>query len=395
MKTVEEAPVVVTAKNGLVYIVDPETKKCRKVDGELSQYIPDLVDEQVTPLSTYQRYLKDKFGEDAPIKKGKIRFRDYRIYFDNANGFCVEDSRKKYQLVETGFEGVPTPKELGDWFSKAQVVHTPEELAKAVEVGKQKAAEKYDFKAEEEAEAKEVNFEKLRKRVLLKIKQIEDGTITNFDPTTFPDMIPFKKWKRKVTAVVKEWTGKKIRYPKLLAKVKSITEEEVFEVVDKTHRTSFTGTCLPEFKVISELKGNKLIVDGKPVDAVPFLQNYLLYYEPKAMQQLMRFANGEVDMVTLLKEPFHKDWKIEFDVRKLPNTDENAALLSAFCWSCGIVSPEDLVYGGLEVGEKILILRDGEWKKDTVMSIEEGVVLQKEIGLRKTDKWVKLNTEGK
>lgn len=77
----------------------------------------------------------------------------------------------------------------------------------------------------------------------------------------------------------------------------------------------------------------------------------------------------------------------------MENTEENAQILSAFCWSCGIIAPEDLMYTGLEVGDKILILRDGEWKRDMVTSLEEGVILQKGVGLLKVDKWVKLNKE--
>lgn len=384
----------VVAKNGIVYYIDPETKKCRKAEADLVSIVKDLelVDEQA-PLTAYRNYLKDKFGEDAPIKKGKLHFRGYRIYADRENGFCIEDTKRKYQLVDHGFESIPSPKELAGWFEKPVVEHTPEELKAAVELGKRKQKEHEaiiaQLRQEEEAEKTVVDYEKLRRKVLLKIKQVEEGA-GQVDPESFVEMIPFKQWKRKVNALVKEWKEKKIRYKKFLTSVKEVTTEQLFEKKEKVHRTSFTGTGLPEFKIVTQRVGDKLEVDGKLVDAVPFYLNYLLYYEPKAMQQLMRFAEGEVTAEELLQNPFHKDWKIEYKPRAVKNTADNAQLLSALCYSCGLVAPEDLVYGELVVGDKILILTDGEWVKNTVTKTDEGVELQKGIGLRKTDKWIKL-----
>lgn len=67
-------------------------------------------------LTTYQRYLKDRyFGEDVTIKKGKLHFRGYRISCTKENGFMVEDTTKKYKVVDTPFEGIPTLAELGDF----------------------------------------------------------------------------------------------------------------------------------------------------------------------------------------------------------------------------------------------------------------------------------------
>lgn len=47
----------------------------------------------------------------------------------------VEDTTKKYKVVDTPFEGIPTPAELGDFFETPRVEHTSEELAAAVERG--------------------------------------------------------------------------------------------------------------------------------------------------------------------------------------------------------------------------------------------------------------------
>ena len=381
--------------NGIRYYIDPITKKCKKVETDLASVIPDFVDDEVTPLTTYQRYLKDKLGGDAPIKKGKLHFREYRIYFDQENGFCIDDIRNRYKLVETGFEDIPSPKELGEWFEQPERTHTAKDMAKAKKLGDKLAkerAEKYD-EVIEILEEEEIDYEELRRKVLLKIQQIEQGIDTTFDPLEFPNMIPFKKWKRKVNAIVKLWKNKKIRYKKFLRQIKEATEEQSFEEVTKKHRTSYVGELLPEFKNVERLEGNKMVVDGKKIDAVPFMLRYLLHYEPKAMQQLMRYAEGEVDATTLLTKPFHDDWKIEYKSKAIKNTEENARLLSALCSSCEIVSPEDLVYVGLDVGDKILIQREGEWVKDVVTKTEEGIELQNEIGLAKTDKWIKLNNE--
>ena len=395
MKNEATAPVEVinaVSTNGNVYEIDPVSKKCKKVMKDFKDMSLDVIAATTQPLTAYQRYLKDKFhGEDAPIKKGKLHFRDYRIFFDSENGFTVEDTTKKYALVETGLEGIPTPKELGDFFKNPTVEHTPAELTAAAELGKLLAdTRSKKYVEEEEVTTVEVDYEKLRKKVLLKVNQIRTGAQTTFDPTTFPDMIPFKKWKRKANAVVKAWKSKQIRYKKFLDEIEAITVGETFEVVEQNHRTSFVGTHLVEFDEVTELKGNKILVDEKWIDAVPFMQNYLLFYEPKAMQQLMRFANGEVDAVTLLKNPLHKDWKIEYNSRALENTAENAQILDALFASCGLVSPQELIYKGLEVGQEILIWRFDEWVKDVITSTEKGVEMRKQIGLLKSDKWIVL-----
>lgn len=386
---------VAPSKDGVLYKIDTVKKTCQRIFKDLSDIKVEDLDIAKMSMTTYQRYLRDNFQEDCPIKKGKLYFRGYRLSCDIENGFMIEDTTKKYAVVETEWEGIPTPKELGEFFKRPRVEHTPEELHKAVERGKELAAKKEAIE-EVKAEIVEIDYELLRKKVLSRIHMIKTKKDTDFDPINFVDMIPFKQWKRKVNALLKEWKSRKIRYAKFLDNLDNITREQVFEVVEKSHRTKFVGTCLPQFKFIGDLVGDKINVDGKMIPAVPFIQEYLLHYEPKAMQQLMRYADGEIDAVTLLKNPYHKDHKIEYNSKKLKSDKDTAQLLTAFCASCGIVAPQDLLYiSDLKVGDKILLFDGETWVKKTVTNLDNGVELTKGVGLQKLDKWIKLDEKEK
>lgn len=93
-ESIEVAPSV----NGKLYEIDTIKKTCHKVIGDFSQ-LADIVDTDEMSLTTYQRYLKDRyFGEDVTIKKGKLHFRGYRISCTKENGFMIEDTTKNIRL---------------------------------------------------------------------------------------------------------------------------------------------------------------------------------------------------------------------------------------------------------------------------------------------------------
>lgn len=380
--------------NGTTYKVDSIKKTLKKVYKDFQSLDNIDVDSVATamPMTVYQRYLKDHFeGEDAPIKKGKLHFRGYRISCDVENGFLVEDCSKHYAVVDTPFEGIPTPKELGDWFKKPVIEHTPEELAAAVKRGEEIARErKQNKKTVEEVEEVAPDYEKLRKQVLRTIKDIRSKTI-DFDPTKFPEMIPFKRWTKQVKTLITQWKNRKIRYAKFLNELERITTEETFEVKEKNHRSSFKGTLLPEFNKVGLLVGDKIEVDGKWIDAVPFLLEYLLAYEHRAMAQIMKYANGEITDVELIKNPLVQDWKVEYNKKALENTAHNARVLSMVFESVGVDAPQDLLYeADLEVGDKIMIFLDGDFRVKKVTEIDKGIMLSGKVGLFKLDKWIKL-----
>lgn len=382
--------------NGEVYQIDSVKKTMKRVYKsfkELATADLDLVSDRVMPLTTYQRYLRDTFpGEDMPIKKGKLHFRGYRISCNAEDGFIVEDTTKYYAIVETPFEGIPTPKELGEWFKKPGGRKiSSEECQKAIERGKELAR-----KAKEERERnltkdeEEPDFEALRKKVFMLIADARSKTI-DVDPEKFTEMIPFKRWKRKVKSLYTQWKDRKIRYAKFLNEIETLTKEETFVVEEKRHRSSFTGTLMPEHKTVGMLVGDKIEVDGKWIDAVPFLLEYLLFYEKRAMSQIMKYAAGEISDVELIKNPMEVDWKVEYKKRALKNTAHNARVLCMVYDQVGIVAPQDLLYeADLQAGDRIMIVIDGELKTRTVSSVERGIVLGKEIGLLKLDKWIKL-----
>lgn len=384
-------------KDGKLYKLDTVKKTMKRVYKDLSAInLADIELEQM-PMTVYQRYLKDHFdGESCTIKKGKLMFRGYRISCTKENGFMVEDTENKYQVVETPWEGIPTPKELGEWFKKPKVEHTPEQLREAIERGKELARKAQEERERNAREAeKEPDYEALRRKVLRTIKDIRSKTF-DFDPTKFPEMIPFKRWRRKVNSLLTQWKDRKIRYAKFINELERITTEETFVVAEKRHRSSFVGTLLPEHTTVGALKGDKIEVDGKWIDAVPFLLEYLLFYEKKAMSQIMKYAAGEITDVELVKNPIDVDWKVEYNKRALKNTAHNAQVLTMVYSQVRLVAPQDLLYeADLEVGDKILIDIDGELRTRTIASVTKGITLGKEIGLLKLDKWIKLPKKDK
>lgn len=385
---------VANSKDGKVYEIDTIKGTCKRVMGSFKDIDINSLDLDEMPMKVYHRYLLDKFpGEGAKMKKDKLYFRECRIYCNKENGFTIEDV-KSSSKIETPFEGIPTPRELGDFFVKPLIEHTPEELSAAVKRGKEllKKPEKETIEEDEE----DVDFELLRKKTISKMIMIRDGKL-ELDPLEFVNLIPFKPWRRKVNVVVKDWKSRKIRFKKLIDRVEEITREQSFEVEEKKHSVTFDGTILPTFRSIGSIIGNKIEIDGKLQDAVPFMLDYILYYEPKAMQQIMRFAHEEISEVELIQNPYYDAadaYKIEYKKRALINSAKNAQILSCVCASVGLVAPQDLLYeADLQVGDFILIFVDGDWKKQQIKGIENGITLSREIGLLKLDKWIKLESK--
>lgn len=392
---VTEDGVEYAVKDGKVYVLDNVKKTMKRVYRDLKDINIEDIQMEVMPMTVYQRYLRDHFpGEDMPIKKGKLHFRGYRISCDIENGFIVEDTHKNYEVVETSFEGIPTPKELGEWFKKPKVEHTPEQLREAIERGKElsrKAKEELvAHRSSDEDKDAEPDYEALRRKVLHTIEEIRSKTV-DFDPTKFPEMIPFKRWKKQVKSLLTQWKDRKIRYAKFINELERVTSEETFVVAEKRHRSTFKGTLLPKHQKVGALVGNKLDVDGKWVDAVPFLLDYLLFYEKRAMSQIMRYAAGEITDMELIKNPLEVDWRVEYKKSALENTEHNVRVLCMVYEAVGVVSPQDLLYeADLEVGDRILIFIDGEAKIRKISSVNKGIEMGKEVGLLKLDKWIKL-----
>jgi len=58
--------------------------------------------------------------------------------------------------------------------------------------------------------------------------------------------------------------------------------------------------------------------------------------------------------------------------------------------------PQDVLYeADLKIGDKILIFVDGSWKRKTITELENGICINKGVGLMKYDKWIKLDDEKK
>ena len=389
-------------KEGNMWELDTVKKTCKRVYNSFKDLKLEDLDIPEMSLKTYYNYLKDKFtGEEVKFRKGKITFRDYRISLSVETGFTVEDIRKKGAIVETPFEGIPTPAELGEWFKKPVIVTTPEEEREAIERGKELLRRRKEEREAEAAERERMmeqptaeDFEKMRKAVLKKIQDIREKSDPKFDPQQFPKMIPFKRWRRQVNSLLTKWKKKEIRYAKFLKELERVTTEETFVIVEKNHRSSFKGTFLPDFHKVGYLIGNQLEVDGRRVDAVPFLLDYLLHFEPRAMSQIMKYSRGEITDRELIENPIVVDWKEEYKKRTVINSAHNAQVITCVFESCGLVAPQDLLYDAdLKVGDVILLMVDGELKRRTIAKVYQGVEVGKEVGLLKTDKWIKAPTK--
>ena len=285
---------------------------------------------------------------------------------------------------------------MGDWFKTPKnVIESLDEYHEAVERGKELARKAKEEKESKRNEEVEIDFEKLRRKVLRLIKDSRSKTI-DVDPEKFVDIIPFKRWQRKVKSLFSLWKNRKLRYNKFLNEVEKITKEETFVIEEKKNKTTFVGTLLPEHKTVGSLKENKIEVDGKWVDAVPFLLEYLLFYEKKAMYQIMRYAAGEITDIELIKNPIEVDKRIEYQKKALENTAHNAKVLCMVYAQVGLVAPHDLLFeADLEVGDRILLFDGGNFVTRTISSVDKGIVLGKDVGLLKLDKWIKLPKKSK
>lgn len=381
--TEEKEPEYAYSTSGDKYIIDDIKKTCKRVYHSFEELID--VNIPAMDLKVYYKYLKDRFNtETVTFKKGKIRFRDYRISLTEDLGFLIEDIRKQYEAVETEWEGIPTPAELGDWFEKPISQRTTKSEEPVKETPKKEEPKKKDEPQEE------VDLEKCRKKVLNQIRKIvEDKGATKFNPEEFPNMIPFKRWRRKANSLLTQWKKRDIRYGKFLKELARITEEETFVIEEKNHRSSFKGAMMPDHKKVGYLRGDKIEVDDKLVDAVPFLLDYLLHEEPRAMSQAMKYARGEITDKQFIEEPILVDWKEEYHKRSMENTAHNARVLTCVFDQCGIVAPQDLLYeADLNVGDVILLLEDGEFHRRTIAKIDMGIEVGRGVGLLKTDKWI-------
>ena len=108
--------------------------------------------------------------------------------------------------------------------------------------------------------------------------------------------------------------------------------------------------------------------------------------------------NLATDEVTVIERPW--EIKIPEEILALPkeeykkrgviNSAHNAQVLTCVFDACGLVAPQDLLYeADLKVGDVILLMVDGELRRRTIAKVHQGIEVGKEVGLLKTDKWIK------
>ena len=134
-------------------------------------------------------------------------------------------------------------------------------------------------------------------------------------------------------------------------------------------------------------------VDGKLVDAVPFLADFLLHHEKRAMPQLMKFAKGEITEKELFNDPLAQDWKVDYKKRLIVNSAHNAMVICMVMDLVGVTPPQDILYNtGLKEGDKVMIVTDEGVKPKTITRVDKGgAFLGKSMGyLLKRDRWYKV-----
>ena len=379
--------------NGNRYKVDHATKTMKKIASTMSEInINDIALDKM-PMTIYQRYLKDRYmGEPCVLKKDKLRFRDYVVSCSADTGFIIQDTHKKYEVV-SDFDGIPTPKELGDWFDKPKREFTAEENRDAEERGKKASEEKEAMieAAKEDNAEDEVDYEDYRKRVLSIISMIESGKRVCEDPIKeFKNFIPSNSWRRRSNKLLKQLLNREIRFKKFLRLMREMTEDIQF-VKEEKHRFSFKGTLLPSFHKVGNLVGNMLEVDDKKVYAVPFLTEFALHFEPRIMPQLMKFTRKEISAVDFIKNPISDDWKEEYKKNVLENSAENANVLSCVMNAAGIMPPQSQLYSDdLKVGDRIYLFDPirSEWVYKDITSVDKGVEINGGVGLYKNDTFI-------
>lgn len=375
---------IVTAKNGKTYKIDNAKHTCKRIATSFEELDLEALNMDEMPMEVYQKYMRDRFpGEDSPIKKNKLFFKGFRISCSVEDGFKVEDTTKRYRIVELPFEGIPSPQELVDFLLTPKASADP----KPAKVVKSK---------KEEPKAPSVDVEnpaECRKAVTKELARLAKKG-EKIDIKLFSALVPFKRWQRTIRKFYKQFTEKKIRYAKLLQMITDYTKSESFEEAPVAPKYKFSAPILPEFTKIGMLVGEKLEVDGKKVDAVPFLVDYILHYVPKAMAQMMRWATGAISDLDLLKSPLEADPFVEFNKKEFKQNKHNTDILTALCASVGIVAPQDMLFTDeLQVGDKILLWDEDRWATKTITSTEEGIEYGRGIGVMKFDKWVKLQSK--
>lgn len=397
----KEEPQIVSGTNGVTYeIVDAEKKIVRKVYKHLEdlEEVRDLLkSDEEKLLEEFKASLKRKFPEeDVRINKRGLLFRGYSVSLNAEDGFAMWDCYKK-ENVE--WDDVPTPKELVNWFNTTKrIVHTKEENMAAIERGKQLLAEREIEMKKVEMEVEEIDFDKLRGKVLNNLVMLQTGKLgaRQFDILSLANMIPFRRWKINVNLAIKEWKTKQIRYKTLINKLVDITRKETFKTnAGKTKYGKFAGTLLPDWKTLFYVKGLTVQLDGQTKKVIPFMLDYLFHFEPKAMYQFMNFVYGNISLEEMLVEPIKYDPYVTYNIKDVPDREDMLNAIKALYVSVGMVSPLELLFDeNLEEGDSVMFYSFSleEWVKDTVayVNIKEGTVLKKSGALDVSHKYIAL-----
>ena len=122
---------------------------------------------------------------------------------------------------------------------------------------------------------------------------------------------------------------------------------------------------------------------------VEFVALIYLSYIKKKMEETGLFSR--YTMQELLDEPEKLDKYVEYNKHALKNTAENAQVLTLLFDIVGLVAPQDLCYkADLQVGDKIKVFYDGRFHRKTVAKVDKGIILGREEGLLKLDRWIKI-----
>lgn len=331
-------------------------------------------EEAETPTEVLLKSFKKKHKE-AQLKRGKICFSGYRFYYGEDGKFVMEDvtSGSKVPFKET-----PTDTDILEFFAPKEVKREP-------------VAERTEG---------ESPVEKTRKHVLELVEAGESGNLVLIDSMV-------KKDKRKAKEFLKKMQDGDISQDEFLDEVRNICEgrydaEKSEKKAKKEEAEELVPPYeFPKFKTVGQLVGDKIEVDGEQTDAVPFLAQWILAFEPRMAQDLFKMSQGEID-VTEMYQPYKEgEFPTEksLDLELLPNNAKLAQEISKVCRYLIGFAPQDVVYiadTDLVEGDTIHVLGVEEDKKKSkptavvVDPTDTGILhTEKYRFIYKTDVWYK------
>lgn len=416
------------ANNGFVYqIVDEENRKVKKV-GTLKKFQPNTTlealseEQELENTRTLFRLLKDNLGQEVTMSSsGVVKYNGFKMWYDNY-GFKIVDAIEKKELNINDYNNdLPYPKDVLRFLKEIKERPQPtiepkeEERLRVIDKLSEKFIVRKDNKVVvEKVVPREVKLENKKKAEAETLENRRKTRVTNAVNRLLEaakegkKVSELKEMAKKVSqkrdnlktmhSAITAFKKKTITYRSLSAKIRGIAKEVVEKprVERPVFAPKFTGLTVnyePRNLVVEDgvMKFAQKDELGKRENlAMPvlhYLINQVLYHYPKAMELLMKTAEGvEFDLEDLDYHRFIKDRTIAYDHTVIHNPS-SPELMEKVCreilWrNYHPVALDNLYSEDFKRGDRVKVLyRDLRgWFTGTVVSTETGVKVQYDDG---------------